>query len=713
MTDVAPSGGYSPTGWFGLNGSAGAFPDIAKGTGSPVLDAMIAGFQSGAPQNGAPPSPSPNSPSAAPFDANADAGAYANLPSAQQAAFWSGNPQGAPAAPANAAPLAPAMASAPPMANQAQPQLVSPQAGAPINNGAQPMGLPPVPQWSGPTGAAAGLDTFFTHGRFRAQADDQYARQLQAYSVALQRAQFQRAASYVDQTVTDPQQRAVAMADPVGYVSKIEEATGQRMLPYTLKQGEERGQGQGGGPADYNPLFDTSSGRFVAPGGPTGMMASAGVGGDVKVDPTTGAVVSSRTGVAGFVPVPQKVAPGESLDAYNGAGAGAGGMSPVGVPGQMGLAPIPGQNATPPLGTTRGDRNLNPTNLKPPSGPQFNGTAGVDPNGYLKFDSVQSGIRAADLNLQSYAKQGVNTPQAIAQRWAPNAPPSYAAGIASAAGVAPDQPVDLTNPAVRQKVLQGIIAGEGTMRGVGGASGAQPGAVAPQGGSGAPTITPLVQGRGYSAPQTVMGSDGKPLPGQYVIAPDGKPTHIDGTGMTPSDALSMGKSVRDDKSYTEAQESNAAYSAMINLAQQPQGGMRAYALRDTFARTINPGAVARAGTIEAIKNSQGVPENIKAYFMNLKGDGDVPPKIVQQILDAAQPFAASHWQEANALNQRYAAVAQRNGLDPDLATAPLSDKPKRFSMSVGKALPDQGDVVKGYRFLGGDPSKPQSWVKAQ
>jgi hypothetical protein len=165
------------------------------------------------------------------------------------------------------------------------------------------------------------------------------------------------------------------------------------------------------------------------------------------------------------------------------------------------------------------------------------------------------------------------------------------------------------------------------------------------------------------------------LPGLQQRQPDGTYKHLDGTGLTADDALRMGKNVLDDPSYRMAQESGAAFKSMVSLAGQKQGGMRAYALRDTFARTINPGAVARSGTIEAIKQSQGVPANVQAYLLNLKGDGDVPPQIVQQIIAAAAPFAQSHWDAANALNQHYAGIAKGSGLDPRMATAPLDQRP--------------------------------------
>ena len=109
----------------------------------------------------------------------------------------------------------------------------------------------------------------------------------------------------------------------------------------------------------------------------------------------------------------------------------------------------------------------NPTNLKTLAHGQWNGQVSADSNGFASFDTAESGLAAADKNLQHYGSIGVVTPQAIADRWANKGePPSYVQGIMQSVGVAsPDTRLDLSDRAVRAKVIQGIINGEGTMRG--------------------------------------------------------------------------------------------------------------------------------------------------------------------------------------------------------------------------------------------------------
>lgn len=166
--------------------------------------------------------------------------------------------------------------------------------------------------------------------------------------------------------------------------------------------------------------------------------------------------------------------------------------------------------------------------------------------------------------------------------------------------------------------------------------------------------------------------------GLFVMGPNGQPTKVGEDQYGPEQLLKMRDQVIASEPVKLYQQAQDAYGSMINAANQGPGGMRAYALRDTFARAINPGAVARVGTIQAIKEAQGVPDAIKGFFSNLQGDGDVDPRIAQQILDVTQGFVASHYAGAKALNDSNAEYAKRHGFDPADITAPLGDAPQRF-----------------------------------
>ena len=67
-----------------------------------------------------------------------------------------------------------------------------------------------------------------------------------------------------------------------------------------------------------------------------------------------------------------------------------------------------------------GLRNNNPGNLRPEPGDVYtwNGEVGVN-KGYLVFDEMENGVRAAYINLRSYFRNGFNTVEKIIARWAP------------------------------------------------------------------------------------------------------------------------------------------------------------------------------------------------------------------------------------------------------------------------------------------------------
>lgn len=174
------------------------------------------------------------------------------------------------------------------------------------------------------------------------------------------------------------------------------------------------------------------------------------------------------------------------------------------------------------------------------------------------------------------------------------------------------------------------------------------------------------------APGTVASRD----PFTHELKVDQAPQY--GSG----EALRLRQDLQSNAQFNESREAAKAYGAMVQLAQQNPGGMRAYALRDTFARVINPKGAVRLGTIQAIAETQGLPANIKGFFMNLHGDGPVPPEIVQQILDSAFPFAKENYGIASGMNNDNAALAGRHpGIDPRDVVLDIGDAPQPFNLA--------------------------------
>jgi hypothetical protein len=164
----------------------------------------------------------------------------------------------------------------------------------------------------------------------------------------------------------------------------------------------------------------------------------------------------------------------------------------------------------------------------------------------------------------------------------------------------------------------------------------------------------------------------------YSIDAAGKVSKIADDPYGPERLITMRNELMTSEPIKRYQEASDAYGAMRNVAAQNPNGMRAYALMDTYARAINPGAVARPQVIEAIKNARGIPDEVRGFFLNLQGDGNLPPATVQHILDATQAFVASHYKNAQQVVQSNADFAKRHGIDPADITVPLPDMPDRF-----------------------------------
>lgn len=93
-----------------------------------------------------------------------------------------------------------------------------------------------------------------------------------------------------------------------------------------------------------------------------------------------------------------------------------------------------------------------------------NNPGALMPGGQLaQYPDMQTGLAALDNNLQAYGKQGVNTLAGVISKWAPpneNNTQAYIQDVSQRLGVKPDQPIDLSNPAVRQAISTGIMLHE-------------------------------------------------------------------------------------------------------------------------------------------------------------------------------------------------------------------------------------------------------------
>ena len=103
------------------------------------------------------------------------------------------------------------------------------------------------------------------------------------------------------------------------------------------------------------------------------------------------------------------------------------------------------------------------------TGPQDNNFGNMRPvgssTGFQQFATPEEGLSAMDKQLQIYgSKHGINTIEGLVNRWAPasdnNNPAQYAKFVADKAGIKPDTPIDLANPAQRQIIGSAMMQRE-------------------------------------------------------------------------------------------------------------------------------------------------------------------------------------------------------------------------------------------------------------
>lgn len=108
----------------------------------------------------------------------------------------------------------------------------------------------------------------------------------------------------------------------------------------------------------------------------------------------------------------------------------------------------------------RGIRNFNPGNIE--NGPFARSQPGyVGSDGrFAQFDTMDHGIDAQSSLLQGYGNKGLNTPNAIINRYAPssdgNNTNAYASFVSKKMGVDPNQPLDMNDPNVRRNMAMAM-----------------------------------------------------------------------------------------------------------------------------------------------------------------------------------------------------------------------------------------------------------------
>lgn len=167
-------------------------------------------------------------------------------------------------------------------------------------------------------------------------------------------------------------------------------------------------------------------------------------------DPASNKTVFTAPPADHWVPVPE----GGSLVNTNGYSSG---NAPASVAPSQGAA-----NAAPADGTPA-QRNNNPGNLKWDGKSHWQGMTGVDPAGFVQFDTPENGTRAASINLHTQLMRGPQTLTSFISRYAPasdhNDTQAYIASVAQQTGLDPTAPIP-DDPATSHKIMQAMFSVE-------------------------------------------------------------------------------------------------------------------------------------------------------------------------------------------------------------------------------------------------------------
>lgn len=197
-----------------------------------------------------------------------------------------------------------------------------------------------------------------------------------------------------------------------------------------------------------------------------------------------------------------------------------------------------GPEAAPPpttAGSTPGSGNWevqhnNFAGMRNPNVPAAGGP-NTNPSGWQQFDTPEAGVQAISNQLDRYASgattgKPLNTIRGIVSTWAPasdgNPTPALVARASQIVGVDPDQPLNLSDPTVKAKLVEAMIRNE-----QGGALPPTAAAAIPKvfsapaaGGAPVPQPPPAGENRNITAPTPPVGSNLVPGGGVQVSVPN-------------------------------------------------------------------------------------------------------------------------------------------------------------------------------------------------
>lgn len=276
-------------------------------------------------------------------------------------------------------------------------------------------------------------------------------------------------------------------------------------------------------------------------------------------------------------------------------------VTPASAPAGLAAALSPPAQASPAPPSPSGKqplsvRNNNPGNLRWDGKSQWQGMKGVDPKGFVQFLTPEAGTRAAGINLGNQQKlHGLNTLADVITKYAPqsdnNDTAAYIQTVAQKTGFAPNQPLNLQDPAVQAKILPVMFGVE---------SGGTPAKFPPQ-------------------PQQAMA---QPMPAQ----PAGNPSPVSPpAGPTALQAAPAGGSAY---AHAPIDPQEIAYAKQLLQSQDPAEQEQGYAMVQKLKERAMTPVKYEVGSVN------GVPTWNNPYQPGQSQTGAIPQGAMSQTVSA-------------------------------------------------------------------------------
>lgn len=159
----------------------------------------------------------------------------------------------------------------------------------------------------------------------------------------------------------------------------------------------------------------------------------------------------------------------------------------------------------------------------------------------------------------------------------------------------------------------------------------------------------------------------------------------------------------------EFRDVSTAYNTIRDLFSKPPSAAGDIAGIFSFMKMLDPGSVVREGEFANAQNAAGVPDQVRNLYNRALSGQRLNPKQRADFVAQAGSVHATRSRRYGELVQEYRGYAAGYGVNPDrIATVPAAPPAPKQT-----AAPKVGEVRKGYRYKGGDPSKPASWERVK